>query len=112
MSGFPNVIDAFDVFEECVTFRQVRTAIVDFEVASAPFDEEEFVAVVQPIPPRKLIIKPEGQRDWKWLTLWTEKVLKIDSIIQDNDGRQYRVMTSTDWRGGGYLEYELAEQPI
>ena len=109
--SFPLLQEAFSEWSDWVSFTVVKKTIANFEVVETQYQEEIFNGVLQPLSPRKLSVKPEGQRDWKWLTLWTEKILPEDAIIQGSDGRYYRVMSQTDWRQAGYVEYQLVESP-
>ncbi len=110
--SFPKMSEAFSGWVNSVTLRIVRKDQVDFEQQETLYNDLSFFGVIEPIPPRKLMIKPEGERSWNWLTLYTRQRLTNNDIIQDAQNRQYRVMSTTDWRGSNYLEYELTEQPI
>lgn len=110
--SFPKMAEAFSGWGGAVTLKIVSRDQVDFEETETLYSDLTFTGVIQPIPPRKLMIKPEGERSWNWLTLWSKQRLSNSNIIQDAQNRQYRVMSVTDWRGAGYFEYELVEQPI
>lgn len=128
--SFPDVSGAFWGWSVKSLFISVQKVAVDFEVVenlgSPPFDFGGygqgnyaaliFVGVLEPLPDRKLMIKPEGQRTWKWWTLWTKKPLELDDIIVDKPGRIYRVMSQSDWSSGRYYQYDLTEnvppQPV
>lgn len=107
--SFPNVAEAMWDWETAVPLRIVDKTIVDFEVAEKKVLDTVFNGVLQPIPAQKLLIKPEGERKWKWYTLWTTQVLNMDMILLDADDREYRVMRSSDWNGAGFYEYELVQ---
>ena len=61
--------------------------------------------------PRDLLVKPEGERKFKWWVLLTDLDIAVDTVIKDQQGIQYRVMSSTDWRNAGYRQYDLTEGP-
>lgn len=121
--SFPDVSGAFWNWSAKSLFITVAKSAVDFEVVEnlgstqfsfGGFGQGNmaaliFTGVLQPMPARKLLIKPEGQRTWKWWTLWTKKSLDLDEIIVDKPGRIYRVMSQSDWSSGRYIEYELTE---
>ena len=111
MNEFPDMSEVVDSFSETIKFACIGKAVEDFENVETTKDVVEFEGVLQPIPPRKLTIKPEGQRSWKWYTLWTEILLNLDDVVRDDEGRQYQVMVQTDGRRGGYLEYEIVQGP-
>lgn len=110
--SFPKMNEGFAGWGLGITLKVVKTDQVDFEQQETLYSDSNFNGVIEPIPPRKLMVKPEGERAWNWLTLWTSKRLKTNDIVQDPQNRQYRVMSVTDWRGANYFEYELTEQPI
>ena len=69
-----------------------------------------FYGVWQPMSAKSLEMKPEGQRQWKWITLHcdTSLLLSNDDIITYND-EKYRVMSKQDYSSYGYLEYSLVD---
>lgn len=107
--SFPSVAEAMWDWDTAVRLRIVDKEIVDFEVEEEKVLDTTFLGVVQPIPGQKLLIKPEGERKWKWFTLWTQQTLNVDMIIMDEDDKQYRVMKDYDWTGAGYHEYEIVQ---
>lgn len=109
--SFPDVSDAFWDWTNAVQFKLVTTTVADFEVSESELASITFDGVLQPIPERKLLVKPEGQRNWKWWFLWTTFSLKNDQIIEDDSGKQYRVMQQEDWRNGGHQQYQLVQDP-
>lgn len=109
--SFPDISEVLDDFSEPIRFAKICKTIKDFEAVDTVKDVVEFDGVLQPLTPQKLKIKPEGQRSWKWYTLWTENVLQLDDVVRDEDGLQYRVMALSDWKQGGYRQYELTQGP-
>jgi len=65
--------------------------------------------VIQPLQPKALELKPEGQRGWRWLQIHAEPALQLqlDDIVVLNDGDRYRVMAVRHYEQYGYMEYEL-----
>lgn len=109
--SFPDVSSAFWNWTEPIVFNVVTTRAVDYEAVDVPENQICFDGVIEPLKPRDLLIKPEGERKFKYWTLWTEQELKPDSIIQDQTGSQYRVTGKSDWRSGDYQQYEIMQTP-
>ena len=59
---------------------------------------------------RQLAVKPEGERKWKWSSLYTVPLpeLNVDDIVQIS-GIKYRVMSSQANQEYGCRAYELLE---
>jgi hypothetical protein len=107
----PNMASTITGFEDTMQFTIVVKETVDHEL-----DESSktpvilwFEGNVQPMSPRKLMIKPEGQRKFKWWELFTDLEMAVDTIIKDRNGLQYRVMASSDWSQAGFYQYQLIE---
>lgn len=104
--------DAFWNFTEPITFELTSTTSVDFEVSQVVTGSVVFDGVLEPIPERELLVKPEGQRTWMWWKLFTTQVLKLDDIVKDQKNRQFKVMRKADWgQNGWHYEYQIAQEP-
>ncbi len=120
---FPDMSAGLWGLQDPIQFRRVVKLAVDFEVVEeiggtaygfggygeGAYDSGIFQGVLQPLPERKLLIKPEGQRLWKWWRFWTTMELALDDVIVDKSGKRYRVMADQDWSSGNYREYQLTE---
>lgn len=95
-----------DWFQNMV-FVIVTTEVIDF-VAQQVGTPINFRGVWQPLSPQKLMVKPEGQRNWKWFMLHSDTTLDLenDDVVQYL-GVQYRVMAKNDYGKYGYFEYHL-----
>ena len=109
--SFPDVSAAFFDWTEPMQFVLVTNVATDYEAIETPVNQICFDGVIEPITPRLLMIKPEGERKYKYWTLWTEEELVPDSIVQDDKGLYYRVTKKSDWRSGDYQEYEIMQTP-
>jgi hypothetical protein len=102
---------AFWNWTEPIQFNIVTTTAVDFEAKDTLVNQVVFDGTIEPIAPQKLWIKPEGERKWKYWTLWTEQDLIVGAIILDEHGKFYRVSDKSDWRQGDYQQYEIVQAP-
>ncbi len=110
--SLPDLSETLWDFGDSMRFRVVKSTIVDHVLKDDEIVTVVFDAVVQPIPPAKLMVKTEGERTWRWWTLWTLQALDLDSMVKDENDFVYRVVNKTDWNRSGYFEYELTEGVI
>ncbi len=92
-----------------ITLGLVTTRIEDGQ--SIPTTREVNTSgCVQPMRPRELAIKPEGERAWGWYVLYVtpEIALKADDKVIFK-GVTYRVMDKMDWSEYGYVRYGVQE---
>lgn len=108
---FPNMAEAFSGWTDAIQFSVIKKNIADFEVVESSLDVIVFEGQLEPLKPQEILVKPEGQRSWKWWTLWTESELNLDDVVQDDSGKQYRVMAVQDWHNANYFEYQLVQAP-
>lgn len=69
MNGELDVSDALIGLGQTTRLRIVKKTVVNFEVSEteqAPKVPLWFDAVIEAVHPRRLLVKPEGQREWKW----------------------------------------------
>jgi hypothetical protein len=92
-----------------ITLGVVTKTVVNFQVVETQ-SEVSFQGVWQPFSARQLIIKPEGERAWKWYMLHAQIALplKPDDVVTYR-GIQYRVKADNDYSLYGYYQYELIE---
>lgn len=71
-----------------------------------------FKGTVQPLSPRSLMLKPEGQRSWTWLQVHclasTALNLKPNDRVVFN-GELFKVMADLDYSLNNYIEYHLVK---
>lgn len=107
---FPEMGGYLPIWSNSMTFTKITDEIVDFENVKISSDFE-CEGVFQPMPGQQISFKPEGQRAWKWWSLWTQTDYDInvgDNII-DFKGNKYRVMKRADWAQGGYYQFDLTQ---
>jgi hypothetical protein len=107
---FLSMKDVLAGFTKRMQFATVSKTATDYESAETKASVTWFSANVQPISPQRLQMKPEGQRQWKFLDMWTVQLLNLDDIIKDKCQKEYRVLSKSDWSDAGYYQYELTEK--
>ncbi len=68
-----------------------------------------FQGTIQPLSPRMIALKPEGQRAWEWLQIHAfAGSLNLDDNdrISYNDKR-FKVMATNDYSLNNYIEYHV-----
>jgi hypothetical protein len=67
-------------------------------------------ASIQPLTPQQIKMLPEGQRAWKYFTMYCERNIQL---LPDDGfkirGVRYRVQDKTDWKEFGYIKYDCIE---
>ncbi len=105
----PDVSGALRDWFQPLTFTLIAKSVVGFQEVETQ-TVVSFQGSIQPFTPRELLMKPEGERAWTWMTLHAFPVLKleVDDIVIYN-GVQTRVMSLQDWSLNGYLIYEICQ---
>jgi hypothetical protein len=70
-----------------------------------------FKGVIQPLSPRKLELKPEGQRAWKWLQIHClagALTLKPGDKILFN-GEKFKLMADNDYSLNNFSDYHVVK---
>lgn len=109
----PNMASTLMGFEQSIQFQLITKTVSDHDVVETSKVRPVlwFEGVLEPLNPRDLMVKPEGERKFKWWTLITDMVLPVDSVVKDDRSLVYRVMSSADWSQAGYHQYQLVEGP-
>jgi hypothetical protein len=107
--SLPNVNAAMNGWYQPMTFGIVTKTVEGFQAVETmvPFT---FRGVIQPLAPRQIAYKPEGQRAWTWLMLHSDPSLKlqVDDVVSYL-GKQTRVAARKDYTIYGYVYYELVQ---
>lgn len=109
----PNMRDATRGLTRRVTGQVIRQKVEDHEAVQNPIDLLRASVVLTPMTPRKIAIKPEGQRKWKWWTGTSTTRLELGWYLKpDKDKRLiYEVMEVADWKQARVWIYDFAEAP-
>jgi hypothetical protein len=110
MGPFPAMGEVLIEWQNSMLFKKIVDEIINFEDIKTESDYP-FRGVFQPMSPRELFFKTEGERNWRWWKMWTKPGLDIQNgdIIEDFKGVRFKIVKSSDWNQGGYSEYDLLE---
>lgn len=110
---FPEVGSVLSGWQNAMTFIKITTVVTDYEAVKTE-TAYSFQGVFEYMSPRELFFKSEGQRAWKWCTLWTKngEDIQVGDIIEDPKGTRYKVTRSNDWGQAGYSQYEILQDYI
>lgn len=110
LSGMPQMHAAFAGWFMPISLKVITQTIVDgFNV-----DSEKtitFKGTIQPLSPKQIALKPEGQRAWKWLQIHCEgsqPILTTNDRIVYN-GEKFKVMGDLDYRLNNFSEYHCVK---
>lgn len=108
----PDVSGSLMDWFQLMQFQQVIKQNIGYQVVEDALPTN-FWGMIQPLIPRKLYMKPEGQRAWSWYLVHAEPalVLKVDDVIVLN-GVMTRVMSRRNNENFGYVEYEMVQDWI
>lgn len=108
-SNLPNVGNAVVKWFQPMSFFRVTKTTVAYQ-ESETMVETKTMGTWQPLKPREIFYKPEGQRAFSWFRLFAlpDFVLKDDEVVI-KDGVQYRVQGSWPYNEYGYVEYHMYE---
>lgn len=105
----PDVSNALKNWFQQMTFTLVNKSVSGFQAYETAVSQT-FRGVFQPFSPKRLEIKPIGERNWSWFTVHSDTTLELntDDCIEYL-GKQYRVMEVFDFKLYGYFEYHMIE---
>jgi hypothetical protein len=96
-----------------VTGQVIKQVVVDGEAKQEGQNLLRASVVLTPLDPREILIKPEGQRKWKWWKASSAVELNIGwFLIPDHDHLiKYEIMTLADWGQARVYLYDFVETP-
>ncbi len=108
--SLPNVADALDDLGDPLTVAVIAKSAVDFQARETITRFETVYGVQVPTQPQDLVLLPEGERQWRYLTFYSaDPTLRNDYYVETDDRVQYRVLGVEPW--GAYSKYVLQECP-
>ena len=104
-AGMPQIQSAFNGWQNRVCLmRHIENVIDGFvEITEKPLS---LYGTIQPLNPRAIELKPEGQRSWTWLQIHCQS-RAITLIPGDKikwQGELYKIMQQLDYGLNGYIE--------
>lgn len=109
ISGMPQLQSALSGWTNKITL-VTRTQYVHDGFVAYRDGKVTFKGVIQPLSPRMIQLKPEGQRSWTWLQIHCASgslnLKESDQIVFN--GTIYKIMGILDYSLNGYIEYHAA----
>ncbi|MCK5591648.1 MAG: hypothetical protein KAI72_06810 [Candidatus Pacebacteria bacterium] len=107
-SGMPKINCAFAGWQTNISVLVITQEIIDG--FATDFEKTiEFKGVIQPLSPRKIMLKPEGQRAFEWLQVFCASMTLIlkpnDKIIYNE--KRYKLMADNDYSQSNFKEYHI-----
>lgn len=109
-SGMPQISAAFAGWTSRITLIKRVESVVDGFVQNTDTNIS-FYGTIQPLSPREIELKPEGQRSFTWLQIHC-RAQALTLIPHDRityQGKWYKVMAIKDYSLNGYVEYHLCQ---
>ena len=106
----PNVSDALDGLGDPLMVAVIAKSVQDFQAKETITRFEEVYGVQVPTEPRDLLLMPEGERQWRYITFYSaDTTLKNDYYVEDCEKTQFRVVSVEPW--DSFTKYLLQECP-
>ena len=106
-SNMPQIGAALSAWQRSITLQKRTQNIDDFGVVTYANVDFTFMGTVQPLSPKQIELKPEGQRAWTWLQIHMQtgslKLNVNDQILINNV--IFKIMALRDYSQNGYIEY-------
>lgn len=107
--NLPNMSGVLTDWMQTIIFNMIKKTTDNFQVVETE-KQIVFQGIVENLKPTDLEMKPEGQRKWRWISVWATPELELE--IDDRFSYQhvnYRVMSKNDWTAYGYASFECME---
>lgn len=111
LSGMPKMSAAFAGWFQSITLQVVTQTVGADHFVQQATKSVTFKGTIQPLSPKQIALKPEGQRAWTWLQIHCEGT---NLTFQDNDiitynGQNYKIMATRDYSLNNYIEYHAIQ---
>lgn len=115
LSGMPQMGAAFSGWQKKITLTRIVQQVVRGIVTDVP-TSLTFQGTIQPLNPRLIMLKPEGQRSFTWLqihafasSLNLDDNDRISGLPPPFDGKNYKIMGVYDYSLNNFIEYHAIE---
>lgn len=110
-SGMPQMNAAFAGWMKPITLTKRVQGIGETGLVGNLDTQFTFRGSIQPLSPKGIILKPEGQRAWEWLQI---HCVRSDANLDVNDqiiynGKIFKVMAQNDYSLNNYIEYHAVK---
>lgn len=111
VNQLPQITATFNGWESSLLLVRITQQIIDSIVTDIPH-EYPFKGIVQPLSPKQIALKPEGERAWAWLQIHirADSPLKLnvnDRIVYNKC--KYKVMARNDYSANNYVELHAVQ---
>ncbi len=110
-SGMPQISAAFSGWLSPIVLMKI-TQVIDNGFPIDVSEEIRFKGVVQPLSPKQLMLKPEGQRAFEWLLICCPAAQRVNLNVNDRivyNGQKYKVMGQNNYSQSGFIEYHAVQ---
>tara|TARA_R110000851_G_scaffold306239_5_gene464505 strand:- start:1309 stop:1671 length:363 start_codon:yes stop_codon:yes gene_type:complete len=110
VSNMPQMGSAFSGWQSNITLNKVTQTNVRGDITNV-LTAITFKGTVQPLSPEQILLKPEGERSWRWLQIHVfagGDNLKTGDRISYKESF-YKVMADLDYSNNNFVEYHLVE---
>jgi hypothetical protein len=111
MNNIPNVNDIVKSWSVPMNAQVIKKKVENRIVKETKTNINFKGVPVQPLRPQELQLKPEGQRNWRYFTLFCDYKFDVDDVIII-ESVKYRITGKNDWNISGqygFCKYELLE---
>ena len=111
ISGAPQISPDFSGWGSSILLVKIIQQIVD-GFSQDIVHQIPFHGIVQPLSPKQLILKPEGERAWTWLQIHIQANSPVKLNTNDRliyNGLKYKVMNQLDYSANNYIEIHCVQ---
>lgn len=112
LGGGPVIVSAPLGWQSTLQLVVITQSVVEDGFVQETANQVTFNGVVQPLSPKQIALKPEGERAWTWLQIHVQTDSPVKLNVNDrimHNCRKYKVMGQKDYSPNGYVEYHAVE---